>query len=262
MTDALDIPAARAHEGLRLVLSVGAPGPWGEAIKGMLHVKKIPHVTVRQIPGEANPELVEWTGVRNAPQLVCENDEPLHGWLDLIHFCEERAPSPPLIPENLEDRAAMFGLIREIAGDQGFAWNRRYSLFQPVMAIETKEPNPAIEAVRLMAQSYGYSEKRANAAPGQVVEVLNHLDRRLEAQKAAGSVYFIADRLSALDIYWAVFAALIAPLPEELCPMPAYLRQSYGSVDSAVRDATSPALVRHRDFIYDEYLELPVRILQ
>jgi glutathione S-transferase len=262
MTEALDVAAARAHEGLRLVLSVGAPGPWGEAIKGMLHVKKIPHVRVRQIPGDANLALVEWTGIRNAPQLVCENGEALHSWLDLIYFCEERTPAPPLIPEGLEDRVAMFGLIREIAGEQGFAWSRRYSLFQPVMAIETKEPNPAIEAVRLMAQSYGYSESKADAAPGRVTEVLNHLHRRLEAQKALGSAYFVGDRLSALDIYWAVFAALVSPLPEALCPMPEYLRHSYGSVDSAVQVATTPELLRHRDFIYDEYLELPVRILQ
>ena len=33
---------ARNHDGLRLVLTVGVPGPWGEAAKGLLVAKNIP----------------------------------------------------------------------------------------------------------------------------------------------------------------------------------------------------------------------------
>ena len=38
---------ARRRPGLRLVYVPGVPSPWGEAAKGILHLKKIPFVAVR-----------------------------------------------------------------------------------------------------------------------------------------------------------------------------------------------------------------------
>ena len=89
----------------------------------------------------------------------------------------------------------------------------------------------------------------------QIVRVLGE---RLESQRSRGSRFLIGSRLSALDIYWAVFAALIEPLPENLCPMPPEFRQRYVCEDPVVRAATSPQLLAHRDFIYHEYLQLPL----
>jgi len=76
--------------------------------------------------------------------------------------------------------------------------------------------------------------------------------------KANGSKFLIGDRLSALDIYWAAFAALVQPLPPELCPMATAFRDHYAGMDAGVLAATSPLLLEHRDFIYREYLELPI----
>jgi hypothetical protein len=84
------------------------------------------------------------------------------------------------------------------------------------------------------------------------------LAERLESQRSRGSRFLIGSGLSALDIYWAVFAALIEPLPEYLCPMPPEFRRRYICEDPVVRAATTPQLLAHRDFIYHEYLELPV----
>ena len=67
MAEYVDVEKAVDLPGLRLVLSVGVPGPWGEAAKGLFTVKKIPFVRVRQLPGLENPELLEWTGHENAP---------------------------------------------------------------------------------------------------------------------------------------------------------------------------------------------------
>jgi hypothetical protein len=55
-----------------------------------------------------------------------------------------------------------------------------------------------------------------------------------------------------------VFAALIDPLPHELCPMSRRMRHFYECNDSQVRAATTPELEAHRDFIYRSHLELPV----
>ncbi len=260
MTEYLDIASARAHPGIRLVLSAGVPGPWGEAIKGLLHVKKIPYTRVQQDPGSENPELVAWTGRRNAPQLIAEDDEPIHSWADLIHFVESREKTPPLIPDDIAQRVTMFGLIHEIAGEDGLAWNRRYSLLGPVVKMHRKNPNPAFEGVARMAESYGYCDEAAEAAPGKVVAVLDHLTRQLEEQEKAGSPYFVGERISALDIYWACFAAMLAPLPQELCPMPDYLRTSYATSEPIVKAALSEALLSHRDRIYNDSLELPLKI--
>ena len=65
--------------------------------------------------------------------------------------------------------------------------------------------------------------------------------------------------LSAVDVWWAAFAALVEPLPEELCPMNPGLRATYTVPDGPLRDALDPALIAHRDRIYAEHLELPVR---
>ena len=67
MAEWVDIEKARALPGLRLVLTGGVPGPWGEAAKGVFHVKGIPFARVRQDAAQANEALVEWTGHANAP---------------------------------------------------------------------------------------------------------------------------------------------------------------------------------------------------
>lgn len=253
---------ARTQGGVRLVLTVGAPGPWGEAAKGLLHVKKIAFVPVRQEAGSDNPELVAWTGIRNAPQIIAEDDKPLHAWWDLIHFAENRAPTPALIPDDPHDRVLMFGLIHELAGAEGYAWSRRLTLFKPIMDLAKQAENPAFEPVKLMAAQYGYREDAAARASNKVAEVLALITERLRVQSEANNSkngpYLIGNQLSALDIYWAAFAAMISPLPPEHCPMPDYLRQAYGTIDETIAAAITPALLNHRDYIYKTYLELPV----
>jgi hypothetical protein len=87
---------------------------------------------------------------------------------------------------------------------------------------------------------------------------LRLLDSRLDSQHKSGSRFLIGDRLSALDIYWAAFAALIQPLPDDLCRMSPGFRRMYTCTDPAVAGEASPQLLAHRDFIYHEFLELPV----
>jgi glutathione S-transferase len=123
------------------------------------------------------------------------------------------------------------------------------------------DPNATEEARKGMlafGAKYGYSPAAAAAAPAKVAQIVRVLAERLESQRSRGSRFLVGSRLSALDIYWAVFAALIEPLPENLCPMPPEFRRRYICEDPVVRSATSPQLLAHRDFIYHEYLELPV----
>ena len=92
----------------------------------------------------------------------------------------------------------------------------------------------------------------------RVAQILQLLGARLEQQRRKGSKFFIGDQLSALDIYWATFAALIQPLPHELCPMPQAFRSMYTNTNPVVQAAVTPLLLEQRDFIYHTFLELPI----
>jgi glutathione S-transferase len=87
---------------------------------------------------------------------------------------------------------------------------------------------------------------------------LRALNSQLESQRKNGSRFFVGDRLSALDIYWAAFAALIDPLPDELCRMSPGFRRIYTCNDPMVAAEVSSQLLAHRDSVYKDFLELPV----
>jgi glutathione S-transferase len=109
-----------------------------------------------------------------------------------------------------------------------------------------------------MGGKYGHNRTATEAAPARVAQILGLLNARLAQQQAAGRKFFIGDRLSALDIYWSTFAVMIQPLPPDLCPIPEPLRASFTNTNPVVAAAATPALLAHRDFIYREYLELPM----
>lgn len=182
------------------------------------------------------------------------NDErPRSTWIEQLFLAERLQPTPPLIPANIEDRVLMFGYINEICGENGFAWSKRLT------TIHGPATNPQTnERTRAFWLKYGYSTQAAEAAPARMAEILRFLSARLEQQQAKGSKFFIGNQLSALDVYWATFTALIQPLPPELCPMATGFRAFYTEKNPVVTAASSPLLLAHRDFIYQEYLELPV----
>jgi len=98
----------------------------------------------------------------------------------------------------------------------------------------------------------------AAAAPERVAEILRVVGAQLERQRAKGNRFFIDDRLSDLDIYWATFAAMLQPLPPDLCAMSAMFRAAYTTTGPVIRAATAPSMLEHRNFIYRDYLETPI----
>jgi glutathione S-transferase len=254
----LDVEEARSRSDLRLVLTAGVPGPWGEAAKGLFHVKKIPYVAVAQEGGGENAALREWTGHDNAPIVVCGDDPPRTVWTEIVFFAERLAPEPALIPADPVDRASMFGLCHEICGENGLGWSRRLMMLYEVLQVSALADSPAGETVRRLGARYGYSPEAAESAPLRAAEILTLLASRLCDQRDRGSRFFVGDALSALDVYWAAFAALVRPLPAALCPMPEFLRAQYDVKDARVSKAVDPILLEHRDFIYRECLQLPL----
>ncbi len=257
--DYIDVAEAAGNTGLRLVLTAGVPGPWGEAAKGVFDVKKISYTAVRQEGGQQNDELRAWTGYDNAPQVVYKNERPRIGWSEILFLAERLESTPALVPADPRARASMFGLLHEIASEMGFAWCRRLQLFRPILELPAgAAPAALVESVSRMAAKYGYSAERAAIADVRVVEILELLSETLRDQRDRGSDFLVADALSAVDIYWATFAAMIEPLPPDQCPMDDMLRGAYTIKDAKTLTAADPILLEHRDRIYENHLKLPL----
>ncbi len=259
MTEYVDVATAAGARGMRLVLTRGVPGPWSESAKGILHAKRIPFLRVAQEAAGENEPLKAWTGHANAPVAVFDDEPPRAGWAEILMLAERVAPSPRLVPEDTRKRALMLGYAHEICGELGFGWNRRLMMLDRMLPRDgdaLRGDGPA----ELLGKRYGYSREAARAARDRVARTLDELGRLLREQSAAGSRFLIGDSLTALDIYWAAFAALVDPLPASVCPMSEGLRGFYVLDDEALRARVAPELMAHRDFIYQSYLELPLRL--
>lgn len=255
----VDVDTARKARGLRLVLTRGVPGPWGESAKGIFWVKRVPYVRVAQEAGAANEALHAWTGRADAPVAVYDDEPPRSGWIDILRLAERVEPEPALIPADPHLRARMFGYANELCGEQGFGWSRRLMMIDRMVPPDG-DPLRGEGPVQTLGRRYGYSREAATRAPARVAVILGAMSELLCEQYAAGRRFFIGNRLSALDIYWSAFAALLEPLSADLCPIPDYLRPFYSLEDGEVRAAAHPLLLEHRDRIYHDHLELPVRL--
>jgi len=256
MAEYIDIEKAKTLSGLRLVVPPGRPNPWAEALKGMCYVKKIPYVRVAKGQGH-DAALQAWTSQSSAPVAVWNDERPRSTWIEQLYLVERLAPQPALIPNDIEERTLMLGYCNELCGENGLGWSRRVLALHPTLSNPQSE-----EAARAFASymggKYGYDETVVQTAPEHVARILGLLDAKLAAQRAQGRKFFIGEQLSALDIYWATFAVLLKPLPPDLCPIPDQLRTFLTNTDPVIAAATTPALMAHRDFIYREYLELPM----
>ena len=122
-------------DGLRLVLVQYMPSPWGQATKAMIEYKGLSYTAAPWEGGGANEELVAWTGTNDGAPIVAWNEEaPITRWDDILLLLERLAPQKPLLPESRRNRMRVLGLSHEICGPLGLAWNRRLSMFAPMLA--------------------------------------------------------------------------------------------------------------------------------
>ena len=101
----IEVADAIGRDGLRLVLTTGVPGPWGESAKGVFTVKSIDYVSVRQTAMTVDPVLMEWTRQSSAPVAIYDAERPRSGWAEILFLAERLQPDPCLIPEDPRERA-------------------------------------------------------------------------------------------------------------------------------------------------------------
>jgi glutathione S-transferase len=251
----VSVDEAIKRAGLRMVVVGGVPSPWGEAAKGILHIKKIDWVAVRLVY-DSEP-LKDWAGQRSGPVAIYESERPRAAWDEILLLAERLVPAPPLLPKDAAERALAFGIAHEICSESGLGWSRRLQLIHAGLNNAGGFPE---RVSKYLAKKYGYTPAAGAAAGVRVAELLRMLAARLRAQRQTGSAYYIGNALTAVDVYSATFATMFAPLPPEQCKMDAATRAAFANRDGDVEAALDPILLAHRDMMYAQHLELPLAL--
>ncbi len=251
----VSLDEAIATKGLRMVVVGGVPSPWGEAAKGIFHIKGIDWSAVRLVYDDER--LLTWAGQRGGPVAVYDDEPPRAGWKDILLLAERLAPMPALLPPDPQARAEVLALGETICGEGGLSWTRRLQL------VHIGQNNAAGFAGRVgayLGKKYGYTAEAGQAATERVTMLLAQLAARLKAQHAAGSRYCVGDSLTAADVYSATMLALFRPLPEAQCAMDPRSRAALETRDAATDAALDPVLLAHRDMMYARHLAVPLSL--
>ncbi|WP_127522473.1 glutathione S-transferase C-terminal domain-containing protein [Mesorhizobium sp. Z1-4] len=251
----ISVEDAIARDGLRMVVVGDIPSPWGEAAKGILHVKGIEWSAVRLVYD--SDELKRWAGQRSGPVAVYNGEPPRSGWSEILTLAERLAPQPALVPDDAEQRIAVFGIAQELCGEGGLGWSRRLDLIDARFAGRGGFAEPV---AKYLARKYGYRPGVGDDARRRVRSGLAMLVARLRAQRAAGSGYIVGDGLTAADIYCATFAGMFQPLAENVCAMEKHMRAAFATLDDETKAVLDPVLFEHRDMMYERHLELPMSL--
>ena len=252
------IPVEDAVEraGLRMVVVGNVPSPWGEAAKGILHIKQLEWAAVRLVYD--SDLLKKWAGQRSGPILLHDQGEPRSRWVDILLYTERLAPEPPLLPADAQLRAQVLGLAHEICGEEGLGWSRRIQMIHEGL---TGGRGFSSDASKYLSRKYGYRGPESfETARQRVLALLGVLSAHLRQQRDGGRSYYFGDTLTAVDVYSATFMALFKPLPIEQCDMNPKTRAAFESYDPATEAALDPILFEHRDMMYQRHLELPLSL--
>ena len=250
----VDLETARSMRGLRLVVMGGLPSLWSEAAKGLFQMKGIDFAAVRYRIGDQ--AVRDWTGVRNAPVAVFDDEPPRSQWHEILALAERLDDRVPLVPADPETRALMFGLSHEICSEMGLAWCARLLVLHQSFASNGARGFP-LRAAQYLAPKYGYAPERVPTTRQRVLEILALLASQLGR---SGHAYFLGERPTALDVYASTALAMLAPLPHAECPMIPELRKAFDDLDEDLKRAVPAALLAHRQLMYQRHLTLPIAL--
>ena len=246
--------AAAMTTGTRVTFVPGIPAMFSEALKNICYVKGVPLIRVLhprmgidEVTGEdRQAKLFELTAQTSLPTMLHDDERPRNVWIEQLALAERigAAGTPILIPDNPELRVEVIGLCAIVLAEDGLVWNMRILIDSP------------------LGQKYGFSEEASALAPRKIAEVIDLLDRRLEAQSQRGSKYLVGDTLTAVDIYWATLSMSLLPPPTDIMPL---TRQNqsmmkYFEANSRIPEIAAALTKRiedHQRYILTNYCETP-----
>jgi hypothetical protein len=251
----LTLPQALTAPGLRLApVRAGLPSPWSEFARSCFHVKRIPYSLVDARDADRGLTSIRTlTGQESLPVVFWNDERPRSSWLDQLLLAERISPRPGLLPDDPFERAKVVGLIAELCSEAGFGRHRR------VMMIARLLTEPAFgERERgighYLSKKYRHNTDSVEGSTKHCEEIV----LTFGALQSAGHDYLLGPTLTALDLAWAAFAALIQPLSEGLCPMMPLWRDLYTWMPTVTPLHTVEALLSHRERIYRDWLTLPM----
>jgi glutathione S-transferase len=251
----VDVDEAIRRDGLRLVVVGHVPSGWGEAAKGIFHIKRIPFVAVRLVYD--NDALKKWAGQLSGPVAIYNDEVPRSGWAEILMLAERLAPQPALLPLEPVARGRALAVADKLCSPGGLGWTRR---LQNVHAGLQKLGGFSERVAGYLGRKYGYDPALGESYGARVRQLLQELAATLREQHAAGKPYYLGDTLSAADVYSATFMGFFKPLPEAQCRIDPGLRAGFEYLDSETEAALDPLLLEHRDMMYARHLELPLSL--
>ncbi len=242
--------------GVRLILGrFGIPSPWSEFCRAIFDVKSIAYLLVDARDAQGTYRALKpLTAQESVPVVLIGQERPRSNWLEQLYAAERLSSTIPLLPADVAERSMTIGLVAELCGEGGFGWCRRLQFIEQLLAPDSSARDR--QAGKYLHAKYGTTTEHDNELRSEAVVSL--LANRLRAQKLAGRSMFIGEQITALDLAWAAFAALVQPLPESVCPMHGRWRELFSWVPKTVHADDLSLLLAHRDRIYHDFLKLPV----
>jgi glutathione S-transferase len=255
MTPWLTLEQALGSPGLRVApVRAGLPSPWSEFVRACFHVKRVPYSLVDARDADRSLTSIKTlTGQESLPVIFWNDERPRSNWLEQLLLAERIAPQPRLLPEDPLERAKIVGLIAELCSETGFGWHRR------VMMIGRLLTEPAFgERERAIGQYLAKKYRHSTDSAERSIQHCEAVVATFAGLRGAGHDYLSGASPTALDLAWAAFAALLQPLPEELCPMKPLWRELYSWTPSMTSRHSVEELLSFRDRIYRDSLPLPI----
>src|SRR5262245_37906214 len=168
----IDVEDATKRHGLRMVVVGNVPSPWGEAAKGIFHIKGLEWAAVRLVYDSDRELLRQWAGQDSAPVVVYDNEPPRGGWAEILSLAERLAHQPSLLPADPAERDAVLGIGHEICGEAGLGWSRRLQLIHVGLQNSGGFPEPIAQ---YLGKKYGYTPETGAASASRVVQLLGTL---------------------------------------------------------------------------------------
>ncbi len=250
----LTLEEAVAAPGLRIALVKGVASPWSELCRAIYVASGIPfRLVAAHDPKRGLSVLRPLTGQESLPVVFWNDERPRSNWLEQLHLAERLGGSRALLPTTPIERARATGLLAELCAERGFGWQRRILLIHHLLTA------PAFgEAERrighYLGAKYGYAPEAVAPAAARCEAIV----AAMAALASGGDGSLLGSELTALDLGWATFAALIQPLPDAVCPMEPLWRELWTWTPEETAPEAVRGLLARRDAIYEQCGLLPV----